>query len=130
MTVFINQEAFNMKDALTNPAHETKFVCSSMETPTGCQIRCFCGNVFTSAESPQDEICSDCGRTFHPGYIVDVEVVSKRSGMSLGMIHCEGVGKDLDHLVHGAVAEKFGADCSEFCSWQLKNSSAAYFGLK
>jgi hypothetical protein len=67
---------------------------------------------------------------YQPGFTYDIEVVSRRSGMSLGIVHGESAGDDLTKLADRAVEERYGPDCREFCSWHVDNLSNAYFGAE
>jgi hypothetical protein len=119
-----------MKDSSAGTEPKKEYVRCSVVTPTGCLIRCVCGNVFSPAELPRDETCPECGRVYQPGFTYDIEVVSRRSGMSLGIVHGESAGDDLTKLADRAVEERYGPDCREFCSWHVDNLSNAYFGAE
>jgi hypothetical protein len=126
--VSISEEAIGMKESLSDTMQKHEYLRCSVMTPTGCLIRCQCGNVFSPSDLPEEETCPECGRAYHPGFIYDIEVVSKRSGMSLGVLHAESVGEDLNQLSEYTVQARYGVDCHEFCSWQITNRSVAYFG--
>ena len=119
-----------MRDAITGIDQKKEYVRCSVVTPTGCMIRCMCGNVFSPADPRGVESCPECSRVFQPGFTYDIEVLSRRSGMSLASIHGEQVGSDLNDLVNRAVVQRFGPECDEFCTWQIKNHNNAYFDVE
>ncbi len=119
-----------MNKSLNGSSQKQEFFRSSVVTPTGCLIRCQCDHVFSPSDPPQIETCPECGRNYLPGFVYGIEVLSKRSGMSLGIVQGEAVGDDLDRLAEWAVEERFGPDWNDFCSWQIVNGTGAYFGTE
>jgi len=119
-----------MKDSFNDRIQKASYVRCSVATPSGCLIRCLCGNVFNPGAEGVEEFCPECNRVFQPGFKYDVEVTSRRSGMALALLHGEEIGLDLDGMVLKAVEERFGPDYDGYCSWKVTHCDAAYFDLE
>ena len=119
-----------MKDSLVHGKQSEQHVCCSVVTPSGCLIRCLCGNLFSPVNSPDVEVCPECQHAFSPGFIYQVEVTSRRSGMTLGIHHDEQAGTDLEAMVFGTVAARFGSECDSGCMWKVRSFEKAYFDVE
>lgn len=100
--------------------------CSTF-TPQGLSIKCVCDNVFAVVEIGEPAECPECKRKFEPGFAVKATVLSKYSGMPVGVFAGAETAVTPDEAVLKAAARLYDPEMLDKLICKLDESEPAFF---
>ncbi len=101
-------------------------ICSTAGAD-GYRISCPCSAVFAVEDWLQPAFCPECHRRFDPGYVVQMTVVSRRSGMPVSKMTGGEPAATPAEAAAKAAARAYSAEDLERFAPKVESSEPAWF---
>lgn|GEM_PF-4339590 len=99
----------------------------SVSAPEGFSLSCACGKVFTVAEAGKPVECPECRQKFEAGFAVKATVLSKYSGMPVGVLTGAEAAATPEEAAKKVAARHYDAATLDKVNCRLTASEPAFF---